>query len=59
MPLVEGNWFVMGEETELASRIQLMDVLRDVKGIMLKAHYHFDQDEVLYAFCIYFIFFGK
>lgn len=47
VPLVEGNWFLMGEEpAEAATRTQLMDVLRDIKGIMLKAHYHFDQDEV-------------
>lgn len=26
--------------------MQLMDVLSDVRGIMLRAHYHFDQDEV-------------
>lgn len=47
MPLLEGNWAVLGEEpAELATRTQLMDVLRDLRGIMLKAHYHLDQDEV-------------
>lgn len=45
VPLLEGAWRVVGDD-QLASRTQLMDVLRDLKGIMLKAHYHFDQDEV-------------
>ncbi|CAH1645216.1 unnamed protein product [Spodoptera littoralis] len=45
VPLLEGNWRVV-EDDQVASRTQLMDVLRDMKGIMLKAHYHFDQDEV-------------
>ncbi|XP_075991835.1 wing blister isoform X2 [Anticarsia gemmatalis] len=45
-PLVEGNWVIMGEDMEVASRIQLMDVLRDLRGVMLKAHYHLNQDEV-------------
>ncbi|KAJ8726013.1 hypothetical protein PYW07_000711 [Mythimna separata] len=45
VPLLEGAWRVLGDD-EPATRTQLMDVLRDLKGIMLKAHYHFDQDEV-------------
>nr|XP_049708408.1 laminin subunit alpha-1 [Helicoverpa armigera] len=45
VPLLEGGWRLLGED-QLATRTQLMDVLRDLKGIMLKAHYHFDQDEV-------------
>ncbi|KAH9636208.1 hypothetical protein HF086_007160 [Spodoptera exigua] len=50
VPLLEGNWRVV-EDDQLASRTQLMDVLRDMKGIMLKAHYHFDQDEVILVMC--------
>ena len=45
VPLLEGAWRDLGDD-QLATRTQLMDVLRDLKGIMLKAHYHFDQDEV-------------
>ncbi|XP_045511028.1 laminin subunit alpha-2-like [Colias croceus] len=41
--LVEGNWYL---ENELATRTQLLDVLSDLRAIMIRAHYHNDQDEV-------------
>ncbi|XP_072936561.1 laminin subunit alpha lam-3-like [Epargyreus clarus] len=43
VPLVEGDWFL---DSELASRAQLLDVLSNLKAIMLRAHFHSDQDEV-------------
>ncbi|KAM3959117.1 LOW QUALITY PROTEIN: wing blister [Aphomia sociella] len=47
VPLVEDAWFVAGEQyTWRATRSQLLDTLRDVAGLMLRAHLHFDQDEV-------------
>lgn len=46
-PLLEGNWYTFGEEaTEPVTRTELMDVLMDLKAVMLRAHFHFDQDEV-------------
>lgn len=46
VPIAEGSWYTAGAEPEPASRAQLLDLLSDVKGIMIRAHYHFDQDEV-------------
>ncbi|XP_041979514.1 laminin subunit alpha-1-like [Aricia agestis] len=41
--LEEGRWYRDGEP---ASRHQLLDVLSDVRALLVKAHFHFDQDEV-------------
>ncbi|XP_052756765.1 laminin subunit alpha-1 [Galleria mellonella] len=45
VPLEEDAWYAAGEEWT-ASRAQLMDVLRDVRRLLLRAHLHLDQDEV-------------
>ncbi|XP_045765363.1 laminin subunit alpha-2-like [Maniola jurtina] len=42
-PLVEGSWY---SGSEFVSRAQLLDVLSNLKAIMIRAHFHFDQDEV-------------
>ncbi|CAH2105113.1 unnamed protein product [Euphydryas editha] len=42
-PLVEGGWYT---GSEYVSRSQLLDVLSNLKAIMIRAHFHFDQDEV-------------
>ncbi|XP_064075982.1 laminin subunit alpha-1 [Vanessa tameamea] len=42
-PLVEGGWY---SGSEHLSRNQFLDVLSDLKAIMIRAHFHFDQDEV-------------
>ncbi|XP_059059003.1 laminin subunit alpha-1 [Achroia grisella] len=47
VPLEEDAWYVLGEEERWgATRVQLMDVLRDVDHLLLRAHLHLDQDEV-------------
>lgn len=46
VPLVEGDWWKLGDELTLASRAQLMDVLRDLQAVLIRAHFHGDQDEV-------------
>ncbi|XP_026323053.1 laminin subunit alpha-1-like [Hyposmocoma kahamanoa] len=46
VPLVEGDWWKVGDELTLASRAQLMDVLRDLQAVLIRAHFHGDQDEV-------------
>ncbi|XP_063375814.1 laminin subunit alpha-2-like [Cydia fagiglandana] len=43
LPLLEGHWFTSEGPV---SRTQLMDVLSDLKAIMIRAHFHMDQDEV-------------
>lgn len=45
VPLIEGSWYVVGDD-EPCSRLQLMDALRDLRTLMIKAHFHMDQDEV-------------
>ncbi|CAH2065785.1 unnamed protein product, partial [Iphiclides podalirius] len=42
--LLEGGWRT--DLGDVASRSQLMDALSDVRGLMLRAHFHNDQDEV-------------
>ncbi|XP_039764528.1 laminin subunit alpha-1 [Pararge aegeria] len=42
-PLVEGSWY---SGSEFVSRARLLDVLSNLKAIMIRAHFHFDQDEV-------------
>ncbi|XP_061379354.1 laminin subunit alpha lam-3 isoform X1 [Danaus plexippus] len=42
-PLEEGGWYL---NSEVASRSQLMDVMSNLKSVMIRAHFHFDQDEV-------------
>ncbi|XP_028025278.1 laminin subunit alpha-2 [Bombyx mandarina] len=45
VPLIEGSWYVVGDD-EPCSRLQLMDALRDLRTLMIKAHFHMDQDEI-------------
>ncbi|XP_049867060.1 laminin subunit alpha-2 [Pectinophora gossypiella] len=46
VPLVEGGWYQLSEDPALVSRTQLMDVLRDLDHVMIRARFHGDQDEV-------------
>ncbi|CAH0726376.1 unnamed protein product, partial [Brenthis ino] len=41
--LMEDGWFLGSDPI---SRSQFLDVLSDLKAIMIRAHFHFDQDEV-------------
>ncbi|XP_061707812.1 laminin subunit alpha lam-3-like [Cydia pomonella] len=43
LPLFEGHWFTSEGPV---SRTQFMDVLSDLKAIMIRGHFHMDQDEV-------------
>ncbi|KAL4719850.1 hypothetical protein ACJJTC_008139 [Scirpophaga incertulas] len=43
-PLVEYAW--VDDDGVPADRAMLMDTLRDLRGLMLRAHFHYDQDEV-------------
>ncbi|CAK1603622.1 unnamed protein product [Parnassius mnemosyne] len=42
--LLEGSWY--SDLGDMASRSQLLDVLSDVRALMLRAYFHNDQDEV-------------
>ncbi|RVE48387.1 hypothetical protein evm_006948 [Chilo suppressalis] len=45
-PLLEDHWFSLEDPVVPVTRTQLMDVLADLKAVMIRAHYHYDQDEV-------------
>ncbi|CAG9784737.1 unnamed protein product [Diatraea saccharalis] len=45
-PLLEDSWYSLEEPGLPITRTQLMDVLANLKALMLRAHFHFDQDEV-------------
>lgn len=42
--LVEGGW--RSELGDMATRADLLDMLSDVHALMIRAHFHNDQDEV-------------
>ncbi|KAI5635985.1 laminin EGF domain-containing protein [Phthorimaea operculella] len=46
VPIVEGDWYRMSNDVTRVGRVELMDVLRDLKAVMIRAHFHGDQDEV-------------
>ncbi|XP_045515231.1 laminin subunit alpha-1 isoform X2 [Pieris brassicae] len=41
--LRQGSWY---QDSEVATRSQLLDVLSDLRSVMIRAHFHNDQDEV-------------
>ncbi|VVD05615.1 unnamed protein product, partial [Leptidea sinapis] len=48
--LIEGMWYSEGEAAPV-SRSQLMAVLADLSAVMIRAHFHNDQDEVAREVC--------